>query len=103
MVGGMINEVAYSVQSTVDAKKKLPVDSDVTNKNDKNAMTKMVKSAVDILGNNTFEAVFDKGYHTAEEIHKCHQLDVDVHVAIPTPASNAPDSHSAIHFYHSKI
>ena len=91
MVRGMINEVAYNVQSTVDSKNKLPIDYEVTNQNDKNAMTNMVKNAVDILGNNKFEALFDKGYHNAEEIHKCHELGVEVHVAIPAPASNAPD------------
>ena len=92
MVRGMINEVAYNVQSTVDAKHKLPIDYEVTNQNDKNAMANMVESAIEIVGNNNFEAVFDKGYHNAEEIHKCHQLGVEVHVAIPNPASNAPDT-----------
>ena len=91
MVRGMVNEVAYNVQSTVDAKNKLPIDYEVTNQNDKNAMTNMVKSAIDILGTNTFDAVFDKGYHNAEELHKCHKLGVETHVAIPNPASNAPD------------
>ena len=91
MVRGMINEIAYNVQSTVDSKNKLPIDYEVTNQNDKNAMTNMVKNAVDVLGNNKFEALFDKGYHNAEEIHNCHELGVEVHVAIPAPASNAPD------------
>tara|TARA_B110001454_G_C12691389_1_gene422467 strand:- start:98 stop:1621 length:1524 start_codon:yes stop_codon:yes gene_type:complete len=91
MVRGMINEVAYNVQSTVDSKNKLPIDYDVTNQNDKNAMTSMVKSAIDILGNNTFDAIFDKGYHNAEEIYQCHELGIETHVAIPNPASNAPD------------
>lgn len=96
----MINEVAYNVQSTVDAKNKLPIDYQVTNQNDKNAMTDMVESAVQILGTNTFEAVFDKGYHNAEEIHKCQQLGVEVHVAIPNPASNAPDIAFNVSKYH---
>ncbi len=91
MIRGMINEVAYNVQSTVDAKNKLPIDYQVTNQNDKNAMTNMVKNAVDIIGNNEFEAIFDKGYHNAEQIHNCHQLGIQVHVAIPLAASNAPD------------
>lgn len=91
MVRGMINEVAYNVQSTVDSKYKLPIDYEVTNQNDKNAMTSMVKNAIKILGNNTFDAVFDKGYHNAEEIYKCHELGIQTHVAIPNPSSNAPD------------
>lgn len=67
MVRGLVNEVAYNVQSTVDAKHKLPIDYEVTNQNDKNAMCNMVKSAIAILGTNTFDAVFDKGYHNAKK------------------------------------
>jgi hypothetical protein len=48
MVRGVINEVAYNVQSTVDAKHKLPIDYEVTNQNDKSAMCNMVKSAIAI-------------------------------------------------------
>ena len=99
MVRGMINEVAYNVQSTVDAKNKLPIDYQVTNQNDKNAMTNMVQSAIEILEKNTFQAVFDKGYHNAEEIHKSQQLGVEVHVAIPNPASNAPDKNFNVSEY----
>ena len=91
MVRGLINEVAYNVQSTVDAKNKLPIAYEVTNQNDKNALSGMVKTATEVLGTSNFEAVFDKGYHNAEEIEKCHQMGVEVYVAIPKPASNAPD------------
>lgn len=91
MIRGLINEVAYNVQSTVDAKHKLPIDYQVTNQNDKNALAPMVEKAIDILGNNTFEAVFDKGYYNAEQLFKCHQMGVETHVAITAPASTAPD------------
>lgn len=91
IIRGMITEVAYNVQSTVDAKNNLPIDYEVTNENDKNAMTSMVERAIEIVGNNEFDAVFDKGYHTAEQIHNCHKLGVETHVAIPSPASNAPN------------
>ncbi len=39
-------------------------------------MTNMVEQAIEIVGNNTFDAVFDKGYYTAEEIHKTQELGV---------------------------
>ena len=91
IIRGVITEVSYNVQSTVDAQHNLPVDYDVTNNNDKQAMTSMVKRAIDIVGNNTFDAVFDKGYYTAEQIHESQQLGITTHVCIPTPASNAPD------------
>jgi len=54
-------------------------------------MTTMVEKAIEIVGNNKFDAVFDKGYHTAEQIHNCHELGIETHVSIPSPASNAPN------------
>jgi transposase len=91
MIRGVINEVSYNIQSTVDAKNKLPIDYEVTNNNDRNALSNMVAKAVDILGNNNFEVVFDKGYHNAEELYKCHQMGIETHVAITAPSANAPD------------
>jgi hypothetical protein len=87
----MITEVCYNIQSTVDAKHNLPIDYTVTNTNDKRAMTDMVEQAIEIVGNNTFDAVFDKGYYTAEEIHKTQELGVTTHVCIPNPSAHAPD------------
>ena len=91
IIRGTITEVAYNIQSTVDAKNKIPIDYEVTNKNDKRAMTSMVKQAIEIVDNTEFDAVFDKGYHTAEQLHNCHELGIETHVAIPSPASNAPN------------
>jgi transposase len=91
VVRGVITEVCYNVQSTVDEKHKLPINYEVTNQNDKQAMTSMVTEAIEIVGNNSFDAVFDKGYYTAEQIHDTQQTGVTTHVCIPNPASNAPD------------
>lgn len=91
MIRGVVSEVAYNIQSTVDAKNKLPIDYDVTNENDRNALAPMVERAVDILGHNKFEVLFDKGYHNAEQLHKCHEMGVETYVAISAPSSNAPD------------
>jgi transposase len=91
VVRGVITEVCYNVQSTVDEKHKLPIDYLLTNNNDKQAMTSMVENAIEIVGNNTFDAVFDKGYYTAEQIHKSQSLGVTTHVCVPNPASTAPD------------
>jgi hypothetical protein len=54
-------------------------------------MTSMVTEAIEIVANNSFDAVFDKGYYTAEQIHDTLQTGVSTHVCIPNPASNAPD------------
>ena len=91
IIRGTITEVAYNIQSTVDAKNNMPIDYEVTNQNDKKAMSSMVEKAIEIVGNNEFDAVFDKGYYTTEEIHKCHEMGIETHVAIPAPASNAPN------------
>jgi transposase len=91
IIRGTITEVCYNVQSTVDAKFKIPIDYQVTNQNDKQAMAAMVENAIEVVGNNSFDAVFDKGYYTAEQIHKVQELGVCTHVCVPNPASNAPD------------
>jgi hypothetical protein len=51
----------------------------------------MTKNAIDIIGNSTFDFVLDKGYYTAEQIHKSQKMGITTHVCVPNPASNAPD------------
>ena len=86
-----ITEVSYNVQSTVDAKNKLLIDYKVTNSNDSKAMGNMLQRAKTILRGNEFTALYDKGYHTGSEFKKADELGVDVLVAIPAVASQAPD------------
>jgi len=86
-----ITEVAYNVQSTVDAKYNIPIDFKVTNKNDSKAMGARVRRAKTILGHTDFTAIFDKGYHTGTEFNYAHKHDVEVIVAFPDVASHAPD------------
>lgn len=86
-----ITEVAYNVQSTVDAEHNIPIDFKVTNKNDSKAMGAMVRRAKTILGNTNFTHLFDKGYHTGTEFDYAHKHGVEVIVAAPDVASHAPD------------
>lgn len=86
-----ITEVAYNIQSTVDARHNIPVDFKVTNKNDSKAMGNMVRRAKTILGTSDFTALYDKGYHTGTEFDYAHKQGVEVLVAIPAVASHAPD------------
>jgi len=88
---GSNTEVAYNVQSTVDAKHCIPIDYELTNQNDKKAMGAMVRRAKSILGNTDFTALFDKGYYTGSEMGIAQGLGIKALVAIPDPASNAPD------------
>jgi transposase len=98
-----ITEVAYNIQSTVDAKHNIPIDFKVTNKNDSKAMGAMVRRAKTILGTSDFTALYDKGYHTGTEFDYAHKQGVEVMVAFPEVASHAPDIDFDVeHFDYSK-
>jgi len=86
-----ITEVAYNVQTTVDAKHNLPIDYKVTNNNDSKAMGVMARRAKSILRTNNFTALYDKGYHTGSEFKIVQELGINAIVAIPDTGSNAPD------------
>lgn len=83
MVHRNISEVAYSIQTTTDAKHCLPIDYKVTNSNDNKAMGNMLQRAKSILGTNEFTALYDKGYHTGSELEIAHKLGIETLVAIP--------------------
>uniref|UniRef100_UPI0040473C02 transposase n=1 Tax=Flavobacterium sp. TaxID=239 RepID=UPI0040473C02 len=91
MTRNNISEVAYNVQTVVDAKHNIPIDFKVTNENDSKAMGGMLRRTKTILGHNNFMAIYDKGYHTGSEFDYANRLGVDVLVAIPGVASHAPD------------
>ncbi len=91
IIRGQITEVAYNVQTTVDAKHCLPIDYEVTNTNDSKAMGAMMSRAAEIVGNTEFTAVLDKGYHTGSEIKAAQLMGITTMVAIPEVASHAPD------------
>lgn len=103
IVRNNITEVAYNVQSTVDAKNNIPIDFKVTNKNDSKAMGAMTRRAKTILGKSDFTMLFDKGYHTGTEFDYAHKQGVEVIVAFPDVASHAPDiSFDVEHFEYDK-
>lgn len=86
-----ITEVAYNVQTTVDAKNNIPIDYKVTNTNDSKAMGSMLRRAKTILRNNDFTALYDKGYHTGSEFKIANKLGINVLVAVPRAALQAPN------------
>lgn len=92
MTRNNISEVAYTVQTTVDALHNIPIDFKVTNQNDAKAMGGMLRRAKTILGHTDFIAIYDKGYHTGSEFSYANRLGIDVLVAIPDAASHAPDT-----------
>ena len=84
-----ITEVAYNVQTTVDAKNNIPIDYKVTNNNDSKAMGNMLRRAKSILRTNDFTALFDKGYHTGSELKIAQGLGIETIVAIPDISSSS--------------
>ena len=86
-----ITEVAYNVQSVVDAKHCIPIDYKVTNENDSKAMGGMLRRTKVILQTNEFTALYDNVSHTGSEFETANKLGIEVMVAIPAVASNAPD------------
>jgi len=98
-----ITEVAYNVQTTVDAEHNLVLDYKVTNQNDSKAMGGMLRRIKTILRSNDFTVLYDKGYHTGSEFKIADELDIDVLVAIPDVASHAPDpTFDVEHFVYDK-
>lgn len=94
MLRNNICEVAYSAQTTVDAKHNLLIDYKLTNTNDTKAMGPMLSRAVAILGTNTFTALYDKGYYDGPMLKQADDLGVNAIVAIRGLASTsrAPDT-----------
>jgi transposase len=98
-----ITEVCYNIQVITDDKNKIPIDYKVTNQNDKKAMGMMLRRTKTILRTNRFAALFDKGYHTGSEFQIAGDLGIDVMVAIPKPAANAPNhKYNVEHFQYNK-
>ena len=88
-----IAEVAYNLQTTVDAKHNIPIDYKVTNENDSKAMGNMVQRAKSILRTNEFTALYDKGFHTGSELKTAQDLGIETIVAVPgvPSTSQAPN------------
>ena len=86
-----ITEVAYNIQTSVDHKHCIPIDFKVTNTNDSKAMGAMLRRSKTILRSNEFTALYDKGYHTGSEFKTADDLAINVLVAIPGVAAQAPN------------
>jgi transposase len=94
MLRNNITEVAYNVQSMVDAKNYIPIDYKVTNQNDSKAMGNMVQRAKSILRTNDFTVLYDKGFHTGSELKIAQDLGIETIVAIPgVPSTSQAPNH----------
>jgi transposase len=103
IVRNNITEVAYNVQTTVDAKHNIPIDYKITNNNDSKAMGNMLRRAKSILHSNDFTALYDKGYHTGSQLKIAQELGINTIVAIPEISSNAPNKeYNVVNFKYDK-
>lgn len=85
-----IVEVAYNVQSSVDDKNNLIVDFHVTNQTDHNALAPLAidsKEAFDLDDNEELIVLADKGYYNGQQMHKCHEQNIDTLVS-PKKSNN---------------
>ena len=80
MIRNKISEVAYSVQTVVDAKHNLPIDYKVTNENDTRTLGGMLRRTKTIPGTSNFTALYDTGYHTGCEIKIAVTAGIDIMV-----------------------
>jgi len=76
-----IIEVAYNVQSAVDAKHNLIVVCGTTNETDYIALAPMAVAAKETMETETLTVLADKGYHYGKGIHKCEQENITTLVA----------------------
>jgi len=104
MTRNTISEVAYNVQTVVDARHYLPIDYKVTNENDSRALSSMLRRTKTILGTYNFTALYDKGYHTGCEIKMAVTSGINIMVAVPGIASVAPDqNYNMSHFTYNEV
>jgi transposase len=78
---GNKGEIAYNLQSAVDAKHKLIVHNEITNKVDTNALYEVASQAKQQLQVDDINVLADTGYDTGEELNKCAEDNIITFVA----------------------
>jgi hypothetical protein len=83
-------EVAYNVQTVVDAKHKLILDHEVTNEiQDTAHLSAMARRAKALLGVERLEAVADRGYYDGGEVKACIAEGITPYIEKPLTSANA--------------
>jgi transposase len=86
---GRGSTVGYNVQTAVDAKHSLIVDTQVTNTtSDLGALGIMAIKAQEALGAKNLSVVADKGYYNEKEVLACDSIGVTAYVAKPLTSAN---------------
>jgi transposase len=104
MVGNGKADIAYNVQTVVDAKHKLIVANEVTNDtNDRYQLSPMALRAKEALGVDALAVVADKGYATGTELHICEQNGIIAYVPLTEPTEQRRSGVPAPDYYHAKF
>ena len=80
---GTVVEVAYNIQTAVDAQHSLITTFDATNQNDRKALLNMSKQAMEACGVDEITVLADKGYHNGEQLSACATEGITTYVAYP--------------------
>jgi len=78
---GSKGEVAFNLQSVVDAKHKLIIHNKITNKVDTNALYEVASGAKQLLEVDKINVLADTGYDSGEELKKCTENGITTFVA----------------------
>lgn len=83
LVYGQVVEVSYNIQTSTDKKNKLIAAYQATNKNDRNALSKIALDAKICLDVSSLLTINDKGYYNGREIQICEENNITTIVAYP--------------------
>jgi hypothetical protein len=72
----------YNVQSVVDDKHKLIIESEVINRSDAGHLHQMAKAAKDTLGTETLQILADAGYSSSEDLKACEDDGITAYVPL---------------------
>lgn len=78
-------DICLNVQSAVDDKHCLVADFEVTNKDDKNALSHIATQVKNIYKVDKLNVLADAGYYTASEIKKCADAEIQTYVSPHKP------------------
>ena len=97
-------DVSYNVQTVVDQKHKLVVDTEVINNPaDQGQLNDMAIKAKQIFEVEEIKVLADKGYYSTNDLIKCEDNHLETYVAKPKPSVNTPDPEfSQEHFKYDK-
>ncbi len=76
-----IVNVGYNIQAASDSKHKLLVEYDTGDVNDTHALAEMATAAKEILNVESMDVLADKGYHTGQELQRCHESGINTFVS----------------------